>query len=297
MGRNRYNHRRNSSVMLDAGYVSIQAIDFYGSTQIFGLHGRKLFCVIVLVFLLFIISFINLTCLVFIMYKLDWTPLHKNGSKVFRFDKFDHQIELYKSTTFRDIIYTTQIKDDSSLDVLSRTPIDIYGDHNSLLLNENQISMNAEYFSLNHKYLVDFTNLNLYKFDRKRKTNVHLSQVESHYIHDKQLNLTGDKLLTITKANRVSLNARNINVDLNKHHHRSVVRLGSYWKRRKPTDYRQKIAHGNLQFQTNSIFLDLPRSSPGESTSYSEINVYRMCICNTTLLLLQSFAHQPCPLC
>ena len=60
MGRNRYNHRRNSSVMLDAGYVSIQAIDFYGSTQIFGLHGGKLFCVIVMVFLLFIISFINL---------------------------------------------------------------------------------------------------------------------------------------------------------------------------------------------------------------------------------------------
>ena len=61
MGRNRYNHRRNSSVMLDAGYVSIRALDVYESTKIFGLHGKKLFCVIAMMFLLFIISFINLT--------------------------------------------------------------------------------------------------------------------------------------------------------------------------------------------------------------------------------------------
>lgn len=58
----------------------------------------------------------------------------------------------------------------------------MYGDHNSLLLNENQISMNTEYFSLNHKHLVDFSNLNLYKFDWDRKTRVHLSQVDSHYV-------------------------------------------------------------------------------------------------------------------
>ncbi|UJR26671.1 hypothetical protein I4U23_007988 [Adineta vaga] len=297
MGRNRYNNRQNSSVMLDAGYVSIRSLDFYTTSQIFGLHGKKLFCVITTVILLFFISFLNLTCLIFIMSKLDWTPFHKNGSKIFRFDKINHQIELYNRATFKDIIYTTEVKDISSIDLSSKTPIDIYGDHNSILLNEDQISMNTEHFSLNHQHLVDFSNLQLFKFDRNKKTRIHLDQIDSHYIHNRYMNITTNKLLTISRVNQVLFTGRNLNIDVNKHNRRSVIRFGNYLKKKKQNDHRQKITNGNLNFQTDSIFLDLPRALSQESTSYSEINVYRMCICNTTFLLLQSFAHQPCPLC
>jgi len=52
------------------------------------------------------------------MYKLDWTPLHNNGSKVFRFDKINHQIELHNQGIFHEAIFTTKIKDSSQIDLL-----------------------------------------------------------------------------------------------------------------------------------------------------------------------------------
>jgi len=61
MSKNRCDNRRRPSVILDAGYVSIKADDRCKSSRIIGLHGRKLFCVILTVFLLFLISCINLT--------------------------------------------------------------------------------------------------------------------------------------------------------------------------------------------------------------------------------------------
>jgi hypothetical protein len=66
MRKDRYGHRRRPSVILDAGYVSIKANDRYKSSKIIGLHGKKLFCVIFGVFILFFISFINLTVSEFI---------------------------------------------------------------------------------------------------------------------------------------------------------------------------------------------------------------------------------------
>ena len=53
--------RRRPTVILDAGYVSIRANDRWKSSKIIGLHGIKLFCVIVIVLILFFISCINLT--------------------------------------------------------------------------------------------------------------------------------------------------------------------------------------------------------------------------------------------
>ncbi len=61
MGKNRYTNRRHPSVMLDAGYVSIKAVDICKSSKIIGLHGKKLLCIILTVFILFSISFVNLT--------------------------------------------------------------------------------------------------------------------------------------------------------------------------------------------------------------------------------------------
>ncbi len=53
--------RRRPTVILDAGYVSIKANDQWKSSKIIGLHGKKLFCVIVIVLILFFISCLNLT--------------------------------------------------------------------------------------------------------------------------------------------------------------------------------------------------------------------------------------------
>jgi len=61
MRKDRYGHRQRPSIILDAGYVSIKANDRYKSSKIIGLHGKKLFCVIFTVFILFSISCINLT--------------------------------------------------------------------------------------------------------------------------------------------------------------------------------------------------------------------------------------------
>jgi hypothetical protein len=60
----------------------------------------------------------------------------------------------------------------------------------------------------------------------------------------------------------------------------------------------QKLSYGNIDFQIESIFLDLPRLPLVENNTHrGESSIYRICICNTTFLLLRSFAHQPCPLC
>ncbi|CAF0952090.1 unnamed protein product [Adineta steineri] len=297
MGKNRYNNRRHPSVMLDAGYVSIRAIDICTSSKIIGLHGKKLFCVILTVFILFLISFINLTCLIVIMYKLDWTPFHKNGSKVFRFDKINQNIELYNQVTFNEAIYTTKIKDSTQIDLASNDQIDIYGDHNSILFDDDQILMNTEYFHMNHKLLVDFSNLHLFKFDDKKNTKIHLDHTNSQYIYSKELNLTAQNQLTISKVNKVLFSGENLVINTNRHNRRSVIRFDNNPRKLKNSDYRQKSSFGNLNFQSDSLYIDIPRSSYEENPRRIKANVYRICICNTTLLLLQSFAHQPCPLC
>lgn len=56
-----YDNRRRSSIILDAGYVSIKCNDRFKSSEIIGLHGKKYFCIILTVFILFFISSINLT--------------------------------------------------------------------------------------------------------------------------------------------------------------------------------------------------------------------------------------------
>jgi hypothetical protein len=45
------------------------------------------------------------------MYKIDWSPFHKNGSNIFYFDKINQQVGLYNQSIFNETIYTTKIKD------------------------------------------------------------------------------------------------------------------------------------------------------------------------------------------
>ena len=57
----------------------------------------------------------------------------------------------------------------------------MYGDHNSILLDNNQISMNTEYFHMNNKSLVNFNNLSLFKFD-DRRARIHVDRINSEYV-------------------------------------------------------------------------------------------------------------------
>jgi hypothetical protein len=60
--------------------------------------------------------------------------------------------------------------------------MDIYGDHNSILFDDNQIAMNTEYFYMNNQSLVDFNNLHLFKFDSNRRTRIHLDRINSQQV-------------------------------------------------------------------------------------------------------------------
>jgi hypothetical protein len=57
------------------------------------------------------------------MYKLDWSPFYKNGSKVFRFDKITEQVEIYNRAIFHKAIYTTKINDLPRIDLLSKKQV------------------------------------------------------------------------------------------------------------------------------------------------------------------------------
>lgn len=60
--------------------------------------------------------------------------------------------------------------------------MDIYGDHNSIIFDDNRISMNTEEFFMNDDSLVDFTNLQSFKFHEKIKTKIHLNHINSRQV-------------------------------------------------------------------------------------------------------------------
>ncbi len=62
-------NRRRPSIALDAGYVSVTSINISQSSETIGLYGRKLICVICVILILFLISFINLTVSLFFFNK------------------------------------------------------------------------------------------------------------------------------------------------------------------------------------------------------------------------------------
>lgn len=57
------------------------------------------------------------------MYKLDWSPFYKNGSKLFYFNKVNQNIELFRQGIFHQPIYTTKIKDFSSINFTSEKQV------------------------------------------------------------------------------------------------------------------------------------------------------------------------------
>ena len=67
--------------------------------------------------------------------------------------------------------------------------MDIYGDHNSILFDNNQIAMNTEYFYMNNQTLVDFNNLHLFKFDKNRRIRVHIDRISSQQVKKEMFSL------------------------------------------------------------------------------------------------------------
>ncbi len=60
--------------------------------------------------------------------------------------------------------------------------MDIYGDYNSILFDENQISVNTEYFYMNNQSLIDFNNLHSFKFNENRTTRIHLDRINTEHV-------------------------------------------------------------------------------------------------------------------
>ena len=58
------------------------------------------------------------------MSKLDLSPFRSNSSKVFHFDQFHDQIDIYQQAIFKDALYTTTIKDLSTVNIASNRPVD-----------------------------------------------------------------------------------------------------------------------------------------------------------------------------
>jgi len=76
----------------------------------------------------------------------------------------------------------------------------------------------------------------------------------------------------------------------------SILRMNNYPNKR-TSIHHQKASHGNLRLRSDALFVGLPRSPWTQNNYRDESSTYRVCICNTTFLLLRSFAYQPCPLC
>lgn len=58
------------------------------------------------------------------MSKLDLSPFHTNSSKVFHFDRFHDQIDIYKQAIFQNATYTTTIKDISTMNITSNRQVE-----------------------------------------------------------------------------------------------------------------------------------------------------------------------------
>lgn len=54
--------------------------------------------------------------------------------------------------------------------------MDIYGDFNSMFIDDNQIAVNTEYFHFNDNSLVDFTDLHTMEF-KSQRTKIHLDRI------------------------------------------------------------------------------------------------------------------------
>jgi len=232
------------------------------------------------------------------MYKLDWSLFDSSGSKIFRFDKTNHQVEFYKQVTFQETIYTTIINNPASMDLSTKKQIDICADQNSILFDDNQIIFNTDNFYLKTHSSIDFTNLQLYKFDYGLKTRIHLDQFNSQHIHSRRLNLSATNRLTISNVNHAFFYSQNVVLESNRHSRRSVLRFSNSPKRKKPfRHHHQKTSSGNLHFKSDSVFLDIPRLPLLGDNHRGASGIYRICICNATFLFFRSYAHQLCPLC
>lgn len=146
------------------------------------------------------------------MYQLDWSPLHRQqGSKVFRYDRLQDQIQFHEQGRFDDGLYTMRLENPSnSIDFsteeevrfdVKRTKertfflsffvfqIDLYGDQNSISFDRHQISLKTESFYMSNRSLVQFDRLSSFEFESTRSTRVHLNRIHSEHVSVKHVDL------------------------------------------------------------------------------------------------------------
>lgn len=151
------------------------------------------------------------------MYQLDWSPFHRQqGSKVFRYDRFQDQIQFHEQGRFDDGFYATRLENPSNnidfsteeqvrFDLKRRTnertfcvfQIDLYGDQNSILFDRHQISLNTESFYMSNRSLVQFDRLSSFEFESTRSTRVHLNRIHSEHVSVKNVDHDFDRFVFI----------------------------------------------------------------------------------------------------
>lgn len=66
------------------------------------------------------------------MYKLDWSLFDSDGSKIFRYDKINHQVEFYPKVTVHQPIYTAKIDNFDEINILTDKQVeDLFSFNNS----------------------------------------------------------------------------------------------------------------------------------------------------------------------
>lgn len=277
---------------LDAGYVSILPVHRVD------LHGRKLYCVIFVTLALFFISLLNLTCLVWVMSKLDRPSGIENSSKTIRIDEVNNQIEFCQRAIFEDSISTDRIAHKVPMEFSSGKQFDIHTDQNELRLDDNQILFQTHQFFLKNQNLTNLTNLYSLKFDCETKTRVHLNAINSQHIHDKHLNITANDYLKISNVDQAFIYGHHLIFNADRYNRRSMIRLRNPLTSKAFLHNNEEMFSEKIHFKSDSVYLDLPRLPLlNNHHQQREYSISRLCICNTTLLFLRNFAHLPCPIC
>ena len=152
-------------------------------------------------------------------------------------------------------------------------------------MDNDQILFHADRFDLKNNSVVDFTNLSSFEFDRNRQTRVHLERVNTEHVRSRQLHLSARNSLSVSKFSQAFLSSQHIGVEASRYHPRSEIRFQN-----------TRSAKG-LHMKSDAVYLDLPRLPLLNDQRRRQAGVYRLCLCNSTLLLLRCLVDQTCPRC
>ncbi|CAF1149152.1 unnamed protein product [Didymodactylos carnosus] len=219
-------NRCPNNVNLDAGYVAIDQSSFYNHI---GLRGKKLACFLISLLVLLFISLANLGLLIWLMHKLNWSL---SGSKAFTVKK--NEFIINKQTNIPKSIYVTKIrniKNSSELKLHSNKQIDIYGQPQALVLDNDRVSMNTDHFYVNYDPL-NFMDIHSYSFNRSVR--VHIDQLNSRQIQSRKksshssssdLDISANGHLSIKNINEIYVQGQNLLLSSKQKNNKSTIKF------------------------------------------------------------------------